>query len=495
MDKKVEYGILALIWATTFYLYLLPVSDLPFGDVDASTHFSIADTMFTNDQSIYWLPYQINATYGFASGGKIWYPPHYHLDASLIQLFSNERIIGFFFFTAFTSSLIVLSMFLFARHLYGFLTATVATLLAAFSARDILVYFFSQWPQAISFFYVPAFLYVLYRALHEYENRKKYSIIAALILASQFFFHPQGFITSGLIGIIYIAIISFKEKKLPFSLKESVIPISLLIILILLFIQFPLSAGEKKQEAASFARLFSWYADYSKYSGEYPQSYFSYSYSHGIWTLPFLVLGLIYILYRRKNQDIMMLSILIGYYIITHLDVIGYPGRVPRFYQLESLVFYPLIAIGAILTIPSFFKQYKEKTKVASFFIILILILFFNAPQAYSSLKNAQPLPYRITHEQLELAEWLNNNVPEKGEIGYIGTTSLSKIKWLRQLSQRFVKRQETSDTIPNFIIIDGSDLGYLNAQNELQQLKQIEQSFNLTPIYNKNNIKVYKIG
>ncbi len=124
----------------------------------------------------------------------------------------------------------------------------------------------------------------------------------------------------------------------------------------------------------------------------------------------------------------------------------------------------------------------------------MLLILSFNATAAYKSLKSSQQVPYRITNEQLELVSWINENTPEKAVIGDIGTITLPKVKWLRQLSHRFVQQAKEGVTI-NYLIIDYSDFYYLNAQNEINQLRQIEASINATPIYNKNNIKVYQIG
>jgi len=493
MKKIAEISILGIIWAIAFFMYLLPVSELPFGDVDASTHFALADTMGSTDKSLYWLPYQINQTYGFASNGKIWYPPQWHLGAASIQLFSGERIVGFFFFAAFSSSLIVFGIYLLVKELYGSYQAIIASLLAAFSYRDASVYLFSQWPQAISFYYVPLFLYFGYKAILDLENRKRYSVVGTLILASQFYFHPQGFIASLLMLVVFVLFISIKEKKLPFKFNELILPAVILIPLVLLFIAFPLGLTEELESAekAPLSRLFSWYPDAENYKDTYPSDYFSYSSSHGLWTLPLLLLGIFYVLYRRRNQDMLILSMLVSYYLLLHLDVFGYSSRVPRLMQLESLIFYPLIAIGAI-SIASFFKQNKTEIKNIVFGVIIILILIFNASNSYQKLNSAFKDTERITKEQLEMTDWLRNNLPRDATISDFGTITLAKIKWLRQLSQRFVIQNPEN---PNYLLIDLSDLYSINAVQQIQSLESQEKSLNLTPIYDKNNIRVYQIG
>ena len=225
----------------------------------------------------------------------------------------------------------------------------------------------------------------------------------------------------------------------------------------------------------------------------------------GYWTLPFLFAGIAFLLFRRKNKDLLLISYLIAFYIVVHQHIFFGIMRQERFMELEAQIVYPLIILGlffllSLLKIP---KQLKKYIKPGAISLFLILFLLLHGKPVYTQLASAYPDILRINPDQYEAATWMMENLPENSTSYDIGTLVYSKRKWLRVLSQRYlnfsVKKEFdfTANLVDyDYLIVDYSDLWKLNAANEIQQLQiwEEQQTNNSLLLYNKGNIRVYSL-
>ena len=123
--KKIEIFLVVILYLAALYIWTLPIqkNQLPFGDVDASSHFAIGDYMVTYDKSVAKVPYYIFSRYGGQNTvfqGYLWYPPQYWTNAGIFQILGGDRIFPVFIMIAIFSSLIILSSYFLIRNLFGF---------------------------------------------------------------------------------------------------------------------------------------------------------------------------------------------------------------------------------------------------------------------------------------------------------------------------------------------------------------------------------------
>ena len=241
--KKIEIFFIAFLYLATLYIWTLPVhkNHLPFGDVDASSHFTIGDYMTTYDKSILEIPYPLKFRYrgqNNAFPDYLWYPPQYWTNTALAQVFSGDRILGPFIIIAIFCSLIVLTSYFLIRKLFGFWAAFLSSFLLIFSTRDYRIYLWGQWPQSLSFALTPVVLYCFYqyyKHCSQDSSKSIYIYVMALLMSAQFLFHPQGCKSCELmmmelaskdsldLGITYFIIdllkITAPYRKLPLSIQ------------------------------------------------------------------------------------------------------------------------------------------------------------------------------------------------------------------------------------------------------------------------------------
>ena len=87
---------LTVLFMIAFWLWTLPVTNMPFGEGDAAYHFSYSDYMSQTDHSmsIQDLPTHIGFWYyGWSTLGPmtIEYPPPYHVGIAIQQLFRRSK--------------------------------------------------------------------------------------------------------------------------------------------------------------------------------------------------------------------------------------------------------------------------------------------------------------------------------------------------------------------------------------------------------------------
>ncbi|MBI3027438.1 glycosyltransferase family 39 protein [Candidatus Woesearchaeota archaeon] len=525
--KKIEILLIAVLYLAALYIWTLPIQKnmLPFGDVDSSSHFTIGDYMVSYDRSILEIPYPVTFRYYGQNNlfpALLWYPPQYWTNLGIMQVIGGERILPVFILVAVFCTLIIISSYFLIRSLFGFWAAFLSSFLLVFSARDFMIYLWGQWPQSLSFAFTPLILYCFYqynKHYNENQNRQIYLYMLALFLAAQFFFHPQGMVASAGALIAYCIFLAIKKRKLPFNIKHALIPIVLFVLVSSAFA--PLNVGEFVQELASkqqsssgeskgfqLDKLFKWYHGIKNDPG-LPDFYFTYNQTHGSlqnillswWTLPFLLIGLFVLAYRRNDEDLLLLGWFASFYFLTRLTVFGYGARDIRMFAYEAHIFYPIIAIG-VLSLSSLAKQnaLKKYLKYALIMVFLALAVSINGKSAYDVLKSQQYSIARINNAQYESAEWIRINLPENADIYDFGTFGYqnyaAKIKWLMALSQRHFIISGSELNMTDYIFIDYTDALALRSQNYLGMVQNFESNLqNQTPIYNKNNIKVYKVA
>ncbi len=527
--KKLEFLLVILLYLAALYIWTLPMqgNKMPFGDVDASSHFTIGDFMVSYDQSIIKIPYPITFRYRGQNSlfpDYIWYPPQYWTNTAIAQIIGGERILPVFIFVAIFSSLIILSSYLLIRNLFGFWAAFLSSFLLIFSTRDYMIYLWGQWPQSLSFAFTPLTLYCFYRYCknhNEGQGRPIYLYLMAVFLAAQFLFHPQGLIASAGALILYSLTLIVKNRKMPFSIKHASIAAAIFIAVCVAFA--PLNIGEfiveltSKQDTGAakilqLDKLFKWYQGIKNDPG-LPDFYFTYNGAHGSlqdgllswWTLPFLLIGLFVLAYRRKEEDFVLLSWFVSFYFLTRLVVFGYGTRDIRMFAYEAHVFYPIIAVG-LVSLSSLPPQetLRKYLKFGLIAVFLVLAITVNGKSAYDVLSSQKYSIARINPWQYEAADWLRSNSEESAQIYDVGTFGYqnyaAKIKWLGVLSQRhfIVNDYELNST--GYVFLDYTDgiilknNNYPDADSYLAALQNFEKGINATPIYNKNNIRVYKV-
>jgi len=516
--KKIELISVAVLYIAALYLWTLPIqkNSMPFGDVDASSHFAVGDYISANDRSIAKVPYYIFSRYGgqnAAFPGYLWYAPQYWTNLGISQVLGGGRIIPFFIMIAIFSSLTILSAYFLMRRLFGFWPAFLSSFLLIFSTRDYMVYLWGQWPQALSFAFTPIALYCFYQYYKE-GMKPIYLYFLALFLSAQFFFHPQGLIASAGALIALSLILLVRDKKIPFSFKHLLISVILFLLISAAFAPFnfgsffiELTTGQPEQvKSYQLDKLFRWYQGIKNDPG-LPDFYFKYNNSHGSlnnsllswWTLPFLLAGILVLAIRRKDEDFVLLSWLISFYFLTRLTVFGYGARDIRMFAYEAHVFYPIIAIG-LVSLSSIPKQavLKKYLKYGLIALFIVLAVSVNGKSAYDVLKSQQNSIGRINPWQYETAEWLKSNTDEMSDIYDCGTLGFqnyaAKIKWFGVLSQRHFVVEDKEISSTDYVLVDYTDALLLKNQDYANFLQNYEASFqNSTPVYNKNNVRLYK--
>ena len=549
--SKQEIAILIIIYLGMIYLWTLPFQQykVPYGEGDAVIHFILADNMYITDKPTLKMP-ETNPVFAIEEGnlfmpGYLFYCPQFHTNLAISEIVGGERIVPFYLYLALVCSGVFFSVYLLLRKQFGAATAILASFLLIFSMRDRLTYLWGQWGTAITVLYVPLILYAYYRYTESiFENKEKliYLYMTVILAAMQFLFHPLG--TAIVLGMIlvYTALISIREKRIPINklnIKHFIIGIFLFFFIICLFapLQVPSHLGRVNREVAigganqtqynpikpgydvgKFERIFKWY-DFPEVFHGIPDFYFSFkNIYYGYWMLPLLVLGIIFLVLRRKRKDLLMLSMIITFYIITHMDLINvYLGpKMPRLFYIESDLFYPLIAIG-ITAIPLFIKMNEKTSKILKYALVIaaiVAVLLINAKPSYEHFKYAYNVPQRLVPAQFEAANWINDHLPRDAIVMYVGTPTYLHRAWINGVSARLGVFDENYGSIDlnsiiptkdkninrtDYILMDYSVymmMGSEQATGIISQLQEWEKNNTKgDTIYDKNGVKIYKVA
>ncbi|MBU0980353.1 MAG: glycosyltransferase family 39 protein [Nanoarchaeota archaeon] len=515
--RTLEILILAIVYLGALWLWTLPFQEntLPYGEGDATSHFVVADTQSQTDKPITTLPYYIDVRYGWDNKFRmhtLWYHPPYHMNFALLQILGGHRFLPVFFFNAILCTSMLFTVYFLVRRLFGFMPAILSAILLIFSGRDYMVYLWGQWPERISYALIPLILYCYFiytESILENKQKPRYLYVLAFLLGVNFYVHPVGlFHTIAAIGL-YSVVLLIKERRLMFKWKHAGIAVFIFLVMAAMFPLQTASVGiatvkEKAFEGnfMNLGRLFEWYPDAEQFVGGVPVTYFSYAFNNGTWTIPFLLVGILALALRRKRKDWLMLTWLISFYVMTHLDVIG-KGRVHRSMAAEAHILYPLIAIGFtwLVSLIRLKRPLRTYLKVGASIAFIIVAIMINGKVAYSNLHNAYGGISRLTEPQLNVALWLKDNLGEFDKIEDFGTLTISKKRFIQYIGNRHIIKSNFKDDfdIPTHVMLDYSDLAVLQQIPEYRQqiegMLQIEaQLENMTLQYDKENIKVYKL-
>jgi len=412
------------VYLFALYIWTLPFHDnrSPYGEWDAISHWELGYFISQEDKTFVYLPTFLDSHYGTDNEYKphtLWYPPPFHTNLAMISAFSGDGMLPIYFTNVIFATSILISVFFVINRLFGFLPAILSSFMLTFSLRDILPYMWGQWPERFAYAFIPLILYCFYMYFTSYSKEKNkpiYLYIMSLLLAVNIFIHPLVFFHS-LVGIFVLGLaLAIKLKKIPFNIKHIG---TALIIFILLFSIFPYqtgsivvtfiktSSGEKKDYPLT--RLLQWAPDSQRFVGSVPASYFSFEQMIGYWGLDkskvqgvnsdspffkklqlnmtnllfiFLIIGIVVLLFRRRNRDIYLLAWLLSLYIILHRDLLGSTTFLHRSLSATAHIFIPIIIIGA-LSLPSLFKLpkiYKSLLKYGVTILIVSLTLIYNMP-------------------------------------------------------------------------------------------------------------------
>ncbi len=529
--KYVKAGIFIAVYLFAIYMWTLPFHDnkIPYGEFDAISHWELADFIAQEDRTFVYLPPFLDFSYGDDNRYKphtLWYHPQFHTDLAIISAFSSDRMVPIFLTNAIFASAILISVFFVINRLFGFLPAILSLFILAFSMRDIMPYLWGQWPERFGYAFVPLILYSFYTYYNTYGKEKSrpiYLYIMGILLAIELMMHPLSFFHS-LVGIFVLGIaLLIKTRKLPLNWKHIGIALAMFLILLAIFpyqtgnviASFAQSSTPEEKKYAPITRLFQWSPNAGDFIGSVPESYFSFREMNGMWTLPFLLIGILVLAVRRENRDIFLLAWLISLYLVLHRDLIGKFTFLHRSLSATAHIFVPITVVGA-LSLPSLIKMpsmHKDFLKYGIAVLVVGLAFVYNMPSAYSALNNAYSSPLlRLNDAQIEVSEWLKDSIAEDQNVSIIGPIPeiMQKVWWMASYSHRtnyyfegfltwktFEKNREETvryHLLNDFIVFDYTDIALLDRSLAERWLAFEQQNFaNHTLLYNRNNIRVYK--
>ncbi|MBI2658936.1 hypothetical protein HYX05_02420 [Candidatus Woesearchaeota archaeon] len=255
--------------------------------------------------------------------------------------------------------------------------------------------------------------------------------------------------------------------------------------------------------------------DPKDFAGSVPPSYFSFKEMHGLWTLPFLLLGTLFIALRREEKDLLLMAWLIGLYLVLHRDFIGKASFLHRSLSATAHIFAPLTAIGAVY-LGSFLKLSSNYNKFLKYGVATIFVYFALSVNMASASKILNKNTYNdffgtLNEQEYQAAQWILENVPASANITVLGipytpdnvlSVTSKKIRWFAAVSQhvtRFYFLREDKDKILKsrdwYIMLDYTMLGPLNDKETFNKMQLFEKNAlaNHSLAYGKDNIRVYK--
>jgi hypothetical protein len=530
----IQTFVFILVYLFAIYFWSQPYQErkLPYGEFDAISHFEVADYMSYNDKSYVYLPKYIDLRYGHDNDFKphtLWYAPTFHSSLAVMETIGGERVLPVYLMNTILATFIIITTYFVINALFGFLPAILSSLLIIFSPRDFMPYLWGQWPERFGYAFIPVILYCFYMYFTSYSkesNKPIYLYLASLFLGIQILVHPLSFFHSAFSLVLLYIFLAVKQKKLALNWKHISIAAGIFLVL---FLMFPYQTfnvfsqvGRSTEETTSnfeFSRLFQWSLDPKDYEGSVPENYFSFKDMNGLWTLPFLLLGILFLVLRREDKDLLLMAWLVGLYLVLHRDIIGKAEFLHRSLSATAHIFAPLTAIGAIylasiIKLPSNFNKYL-KYGIAVVFVCLALSI--NMASASKTLNKEIYDPYAnsgffttLSSEQYDAADWILKNVPSGYNVSVLGiphqeqlvSATAKKIRWSAAVSQHpsffyyLLDEDGKEYTLKqSYLMLDYTMLGPLNDVETYNSMQSLETTTlaNHSLVYNKDNIRVYK--
>ena len=524
---KLEIIILICIYLFGLYIWTLPFQDqsIPYGEGDATIHFFLASHMAINDKAMVVIP-PYSAWMGLHNNPEfnpnfyLIYPPSMHTALAIFQITNTDRIVGFYLFLALMCSSVFFSLYILMRYLYGPIVGLLSGFLIMFSMRDNLTFLWGQWGTGGGLAFIAILMYVYYKYTSSYiDNKEKpiYLYVFTILLVAQYLIHPLGcLILFSFLGV-YTVLLFLKERKIPFKIKRMLGCILVFVVLIVLLAPFQalpilkrfdknMGSTEELEPRTFYELAFDWYSVRGGLHGM-PAFYYSFkNIYYGFWMLPILIFGIISLLYYRGRRDLLLLGCVIGFYVINHLDLIGIflGSKRLRFYYYESMIFYPIIAIG-ITRFANLFKS-KKIIKYLILVVFLVFVVLLNVKASYTHFDRAYDGVLRLNQVEMDGIAWINDNVPDGKYIALVGAPTEKQQYWTESLTTENIITYDPHKIMPQkdpdlnkstYLIIDYSFYYMYNDTNTINVLSAWEEE-NFPKerlIYNQDNkYKVYKL-
>ncbi len=521
------------------YFWTQPLQErkIPYGEYDAMSHFEVGDYMAYNDKSIVSLPPYIDLRYGMDNKFRphtLWYPPTFHSSLGVMEVLGGDRVLPIFILNTIMATFVIITVYFVINSLFGFLPAILSSLLVIFSPRDFMPFLWGQWPERFAYALVPVILYCFYRYFISYSkdgSKPLYLYLASLFLGINILIHPLVFFHS-LAGIaVLYAFLAIKQKKLAFNWKHVS---AAAVIFLALFMLFPYQTfnifpnlaknspnSEQSKNSIDFTRLLHWSLNPKDYAGSVPSSYFSFGTMHGLWTLPFLLLGILFIALRREERDLFLMAWLVSLYLVLHRDIAGKAAFLHRSLSATAHIFAPLTAIGAVY-LGSFFKLPPNFNKYLKYFIAAVFVYLALAVNMAGASQIINKDTYNdffatLNEPEYMASQWALANVPASYNITILGiphqpnvvSATSKKIRWFAAVSQHVTRfyylldenygqgaKEYVLKSPDWYILLDYTMLGQLNDRETFDRMHQFEKNAlaNHTLVYNQNNIRVYRL-
>lgn len=530
--KKLDLAVLTLLILAILYFWTLPIQENSalFGEGDAAWHYSIGHHIATSDMSITKLPdfigfwyYNYNPALGV---NAVEYLPSNHINYAFMEVVGGHDFIPVNIFKGITSALATLAVFFLIRKLYGLFPATVAAFGTLFGFNSFQTFGFGQQPTLISMVFAPIVLYAAYKYLTSfYEGKEKiiYAYVLGFLLIAQWLLHIQGMFTVLMI-IPFVIFMTIKYKKLPISKSNWKHALVLLVVFALVaapfwLVYFGLETDFSSESKQPLSRLLQWTPSGDYAPGSYPPMYFDTGAAFTTLLLPFLAIGLFFLLMRRSNKDLLILSWIIGVYLTLHMDVLigASPPRIARMIPFQTPLVYSVIGIGAFYApnlLGGALKKHVRQIAGIALCIIAIFVIYHHVSTEsvlpeyeltqIDFMKSTYQGISRMTPEQEKAAYWIRDNLPEDAYIMAYGTLrqTYSKTRFIYALSGRYIAVTDlgfTSRNItPTHYLFDYEYIALTGNQEEVNKVLQIEQSIqnHSSLIYSNDQgiIKVYEI-
>ncbi|MDP3766158.1 MAG: glycosyltransferase family 39 protein [Nanoarchaeota archaeon] len=532
----IQTSIFIAVYLFAIYFWSQPLQErkLPYGEYDAMSHFEVADYIAYNDKSFQYLPPYIDLRYGSDNKFKphtLWYPPAFHSALGVIEVIGGERVVPVFLLNTVMATLVIVTVYFVINSLFGFLPAILSALLIVFSPRDFMPYLWGQWPERFAYAFVPVVLYCFYKYFIGYSkenNNPIYLYFTALFLGINILVHPLVFFHSVVgIAVLYI-FLSLKQKKFVFNWKHIGIAAIIFLVLFMLFPyqtfnifpQFTKKAASGEKGSMDLTRLFQWSLNPKDYADSVPAWYFSFREMNGLWTLPFLLLGIFFVAWRREERDLFLMAWLVSLYLVLHRDIVGKASFLHRSLSATIHIFAPLTAIGAVylgsfIKLPSNYNKYLKYGLAAVFVYLALSINMADASKMLNkdtyNPNTADGFFVTLSQPQYDSGQWMLEKIPASYNISVLGiphtsnllTATAKKIRWLAAVSQhvnRFYYLAENKEEVLKsqdwYIMLDYTMLGPLNDKKTFDDMQSFEKTdlSNHTLVYDKDNIRVYKL-
>jgi hypothetical protein len=517
---------LTILFLVSFYLYKIPLgeSKFPFGEGDAVHKYGLADWMYSVDKAPSEMPFFYAVWYPYLYKDDFFRPANplpYFIDIVSARIIGGgDRFTAPNIFLALTASSVAsFSVYFLMRKLYSFWAAFLSGFILLFPLQSVMAYLWGQRPHLIALAYIPLILYCYYKytdSVLEKKPKLLYLVLTALLMSGLVKQLQMATVALAVIAV-YTVVLLIRERKLPFRISHALVSLAIAVVVLAPFLRdVPIESQKQSLKLQYLGHLFYWF----KPLPDLPNpSLYQYNQVHGgWWTLPFLVLGVLLLLFRRKKEDLVMLSWLAALYLVLHLYVINFveQGRAARPIYGTAHIFYPIIVIG-FLGLLSFIKMGHRQRSIARYVLVIVFIalaIVFNARPAFSTIKQAYPPALRMTPYQYEAAQWLEQNLPANALIYSSGSLTLPKMRWMHMFSHRaslgynqeFEDAEKLAESFPvtnhiTHILLDYSDYALLGNSPELEgmknQLQEFERQYttNATLLYDKDFIKVYEIA